>query len=1490
MASDDDTIDGVFVVGTGENEGEFLFQYHPLNGEPSMISAIIVDISNYPTKHEVFIFGCGEDALPLGEQLSDMPSLTGKSVRQILTQVSQHLRSKEIEGSQANPFLVQDEDTIMQDASQPRRRARRQTSPMIIDDDQDDLYSTRSTVDKGKKPASALPTMPSPADRMVSDLRAIKDAGFKLGYHGSLKGSWTCYLIISCRLSRLGISDNALDAWHVESKRYLNMIIEYPAGYVGLHELCDEKKKAGWGDNKNNIRMRIRQSDKYKPTRAECQAAFKKSDNGKDMPYVFRSLEMFLNERLLILIKKRLDLGFSWFGTEEFFFLDKKQAGKTVEAMEAKFWHDDNTLGGFSRLITSDHFGNSEDPRTASFPLVAMQFFLRHFARYTDFCLVCHRRVTSDVEALEPYVCSTPDCLSKYLSSDFGPGIERDIVEQPYVVDLLVSFCYAAARHQKLKDFPDALNLKVPNPPTSGTAGYTGTFDRANKELTLRINAVNPISHPVQIGTWMAITGAGVGGETLCCRAIDMSLFPIIKVSDPISTTAQASALNMGSAYTGQSAAAAGSQQVTVNIYNQDFASLSALQKQECICLLLDTLPSVREMKDRLRQQHLSSWGDRISPAALGVLRWIVASNRACIVQVDGLETGSNGVFPATQTEDRVYGMGNWMQFRFAMGAPDKEQKFQTATTNAARRLRLKHPTLFAWHGSPLINWHAIIREGLNFNQTLNGRAYGNGCYHSMDFRTSLGYTANRHAAVAGGDQWSKSVLKVSAAVALNEIVNAPREFVSSSPHLVVAQLDWISTRYLFVQCAFSNQTTPASQKQPTQVKPQDPGMTPNGEQGKIVIPQPKAARARKDELLDANKKGKKGEPAYTLVTIDGIEERIPVEEDPASDATNDSDMEVFLDGTAVTGDSLEVNDLDVAIALSMEENMGGASSFSAPLPVTSEPTPRTTKKRGSLFSGFAFKGPRANEIRMAQNATATSTSPVEASTASSASPASATLPPSYDDVPMTNTPPSYTPVGDTSGTSGFFANTSTQATGVTDPPRYNLRSASGSGPSAASPVSAASPTAYQPQQATGSSSTASASPSGSRSGGFFGGFKRTLSNIGNQANTEQWSNTFSALPMSKSISTFGGSSSSGTTGAARPRSRKGKDLIQLTTPAVPTPAPFFFADHPPAPKPPVFSFGAPNFATPTLTTPGTTAPPVVAPVAVPVTAPVAAPVTAPIAIPAPVPVPVVPVTTVQIPPAIASFFASRIPAVKAPVAPAVTSTASSSTAVVSTPKAPGDPKVPMTDFVAGVLDYSTLPLISQPTFATGAATKRLQREYKNLLKTQETTPLHELGWYTNPDHFDNVYQWIVELHSFDSTLPLASDMKSRGIKSVVLELRFGASFPNTPPFVRVIKPRFLPFMNGGGGHVTIGGAVCLEMLTGTGWDSKTTIESILLNVRLAMMSTDPKPARLEYEGQRGGPNSSYGVSEAAQAYLRACRTHGWAVPKGFEEMAQATS
>ena len=206
---------------------------------------------------------------------------------------------------------------------------------------------------------------------------------------------------------------------------------------------------------------------------------------------------------------------------------------------------------------------------------------------------------------------------------------------------------------------------------------------------------------------------------------------------------------------------------------------------------------------------------------------------------------------------------------------------------------------------------------------------------------------------------------------------------------------------------------------------------------------------------------------------------------------------------------------------------------------------------------------------------------------------------------------------------------------------------------------------------------------------------------------------------------------------------------------------------------------------------------------------------------------------------------------------------------------------MPFTDFIPGSLDRSTIQQLAPPPYGTSVGNRRLAQDLKALLAVQNLTPLHELGWYVDGNSINNLYQWVIELHSFPSDLPLAKDMKTANTTSIVLEFRFGPTYPINPPFVRVVRPRFLPFMNGGGGHVTAGGALCMQLLTNDGWSPVNTIESVLLQVRLAIMSTDPKAARLLSQSQTGYGGGDYEIWEAIDAYERACKAHGWK----FEDM-----
>jgi ubiquitin-conjugating enzyme E2 Q len=1156
---------------------------------------------------------------------SIQPSLVGLNLLQALDQVSLALANCLSPGQAHDPIDLDDEMEDPPEDKEEDHEGEDEDDDGDEDEDEDDLLSedgededvqlwppkppqhdARSFCQDNRLKGSRIATTRKLRHRVRSDLRAAKKAGFKVGVLGDLNaGGFVC---LSIRVVKLGISEEAMQAWGLQRKHYLVLMIRFEQGYRTLEQVSEETVTAG----KNKTEMRVALSEQYKPSITDAIHAFTQGPRAVPQPpaagaascpaaqssletlFIGRPLNELLRERFAGIAKYRLACGFSWTGSETFFNDVQGKSIRSVDASSHKYTcAEDAGSRALPRIVTADHISESMTGLNLSFPLVAMQFVLRHFVRCTEFCLVCHCRVGASFEALKPYVCSKPLCLYQYMALGFGPSIEWEILAQPDVVDLLVSFCYAGARKGRLKEFPVGIDLKVPilaqTQPESASyphsqfavspahspapepkeksskgvpsASFETNLDAQKMELVF---ADPKASCPVKVGDWVVIDCKVLKGRTHT-RVEETILWPVVRLQrNGICPSASSEASSTPTPATTPKPIPPGLTAAKVYIYNQSFDELPDAQKQQSIADLLDTLPAIQEMKAYLVQkQHsqdptLKNWRDRLSSSTLNLLRWIIASNRSCIMQVDRTSppqsrdmlnkfsttpATSNSSTSGASTEKRVSGMDNWMQFRFAQGAPDKEQRFIDCVKEVAARTGKSHPTLFAWHGSPLANWHSIVRQGLNYNETLNGRAFGDGVYMSPHCTTSIGY-CNAYAGYGsynaiGHSTWPNSRLRISCALSLNEVVNAPDEFRSKSPHYVVNKIDWIQTRYLFVKVdPRVHGSSVSSDSEPVDIYEQDRAAPARGENGQpVVIPITAVSKSRRPTLSPAAlpKTPSKKMKGLKITNQEAAEQE---EDDAASIVTSDED-------------------------------------------------------RGFLQSSDDDDGDDDNELM----------------------------------------------------------------------------------------------------------------PHGERRVPVPGRTKRR------------------------------------------------------------------------------------------------------------------------------------------------------------------------------------EPEISMTDFVPGSLDLSNLKLLRPPGDASSTTSKTLLKALQETLKVQESTPAHELGWYVHGDQIENVYQWIVEMHSFEETLPLAKDMKKAGLTSIVLELRFTNQFPFSPPFVRVIRPRFLPFLSGGGGHVTAGGALCMELLTNNGWLLSTSIENVLLQVRMAISSTDPRPARLQGSGGYGG--QSYGVGEAIDAYKRACQQHGWTPAKDFDSLRE---
>ncbi|XP_046570027.1 ubiquitin-conjugating enzyme E2 Q1-like isoform X2 [Haliotis rubra] len=166
---------------------------------------------------------------------------------------------------------------------------------------------------------------------------------------------------------------------------------------------------------------------------------------------------------------------------------------------------------------------------------------------------------------------------------------------------------------------------------------------------------------------------------------------------------------------------------------------------------------------------------------------------------------------------------------------------------------------------------------------------------------------------------------------------------------------------------------------------------------------------------------------------------------------------------------------------------------------------------------------------------------------------------------------------------------------------------------------------------------------------------------------------------------------------------------------------------------------------------------------------------------------------------------------------------------------------------------------------ATSTAIQRLRRDLKNILKVGP-----EYGIVANP-RGDNLFMWDVKLTDVPTDSRLGKDLQQYSTKYkqepvVTLDMQFSQDYPFAPPFIRVIRPRF-KFLTG---HVTIGGSICMEMLTKSGWVPSNDIESILVQVRAEIMS-DPNAS---LDSSR--PNDAYTEREARDAFNRMVSRYGW--------------
>ena len=112
------------------------------------------------------------------------------------------------------------------------------------------------------------------------------------------------------------------------------------------------------------------------------------------------------------------------------------------------------------------------------------------------YCLVCHRKIQANFEALKPYVCDDKLCTYQYYALNFGPSIEYEICTNPTVVDLLVSLAYLGAyEHQVNENLPVGLGIRVPVPKALRTQSQS-QYNYYNRATPVADNIPAPKADP----------------------------------------------------------------------------------------------------------------------------------------------------------------------------------------------------------------------------------------------------------------------------------------------------------------------------------------------------------------------------------------------------------------------------------------------------------------------------------------------------------------------------------------------------------------------------------------------------------------------------------------------------------------------------------------------------------------------------------------------------------------------------------------------------------------------------------------------------------------------------------------------------------------------------------------------------------------------------------------------------------------------------------
>eukprot|EP01083_Nonionella_stella_P307058 1077784_1 len=358
---------------------------------------------------------------------------------------------------------------------------------------------------------------------------------------------------------------------------------------------------------------------------------------------------------------------------------------------------------------------------------------ITYFALYSTLtlskrCLVCDIDFPSYSGLIKPTVCKNILCLYGHEELEIGLDIASMIKDSPEIIDLLITFCFVAAKKGRL-------------------GSSTGLME---------VHGLPPNEHINLKKQW--------------------------KESD------------------------------NPYIYQQSKPREYNVLDSERLMKVLNKIPSIDTLLG-----YAKKGGNRTIKRSLGykspllwpLLRWMVVTNRSHLV-------------PLRTKQERFDGLPSCVQFKFVSYTPEREYRMQQLS-----KKNNDCGTIYAWHGSPMGNWHNILRNGLknmsNTKHMRNGAAFGRGIYLAPDSGTSYWYCEPSRSdtwplSMFNRSDWYGRGLTTNTAknakhtghglytLALCEILNHPK-LKPPEPYYVVPTESWVMIRYLFVFNTMDNKS-----------------------------------------------------------------------------------------------------------------------------------------------------------------------------------------------------------------------------------------------------------------------------------------------------------------------------------------------------------------------------------------------------------------------------------------------------------------------------------------------------------------------------------------------------------------------------------------------------------------------------------------------------------------------------------------------------------